>query len=215
METDDPQGLGQQLRAAASSPFVLLLAVVVISGAIWGAFHLSYRAILDAKDRHIALLERRVAEYRDAVGGANADDARRRIEAMELELRTLRLRLDPRRLTPEQRQALIDHSRLPAGAQPRSVTVVVENCTDCAAFAEGLIAALRDSRGWTVSTAVGATAADRTRGGLAIRVADRLRPPAEAVVLQQALRSARLEFAMIGGSVSSDIELLVTERLTQ
>jgi hypothetical protein len=216
MKNEEPQGLGRQLSAVVASPVVLVLAIVVAAGAIWGALHLSYQTILGNKDRHIALLERRVAEYRDAVSGATADDARRRIEAMELELQTLRLRLHPRRLTQEQRQAVIDRSRLPAGAQPRSLTVVVEeNCSDCATFAESLVAALRSSEGWSVNTIAAATPADRSPTGLAIRVTSELRPPPEAVVLQRALRSARLDFRTFSGNVDPNVELLVTERTTQ
>jgi len=211
MENEDTKGVWS--RVAAMAP-LLLVSTIVIAGAIWGAVHLSYRTILGNKDRHIALLERRVAEFRDAVSGATADEARRRIEAMELELQTLRLRVHPRRLTQEQRQAVIDRSRPPAGAQPRGVTVVVEkNCTDCAAFAEGLVAALQDSQGWSVNTIVAETLADRSATGLAIRISSELRPPPEAVVLQRALRSAGLDFRTLSGNADPSIQLLVTERM--
>lgn len=216
MEDGELQGLRRQVNAVVSAPLLFALAVIAIAGVIWGALHLSYQTILDNKDRHIALLERRIAEYRDVVAGATAEEARRRLEAMELEIKTLRLRLQPRRVMQEQRQAILDRSRLPAGAQPRGVSVVVEkNCNDCAAFAEGLVAALRDSQGWSVNSTVAATPAARSRTGLAIRVPDRLRPPPEAAVLQQALRSAGLEFTMMSGGVDPNVELLVTERLPQ
>lgn len=215
MEDSEPQGLRRQVNALVAAPILFAVVVVVVAAAVWGALHLSYRAALGSKDRHIALLERRLAEYREAVSGATADEARRRIEAMDAEIKTLRLRLNPRRLTPDQRQAVVDRSRLPSGSQVREVIVVVErNCSDCAAFAEGLAAALRDSQGWTVSTALG-TAVEGLRTGLAIRVGDRLRPSPEAIVLQQALRSAGLEFVMLGGGTAPDVELLVTERLPQ
>lgn len=211
-----PQGLRQQMSAVASAPLLLAVAVLVIGAVVWGILQVSYRTVLSNKDRHISMLERRVAEYRDVVGGASPDEARRRIEAMEAELKTLRLRLQPRHITPEQRQAIVDRSRLPAGAQPRAVTVISEdNCSDCAAFAAELVAALRDTQAWNVSTTSVATLPERSRAGLAIRVPDRLRPPPDATVLQQALRSAGLEFTMLGGAFGSNVELLVTERVPQ
>lgn len=216
MEDGELQGERQQASAISATSVIVALAVIVIAGVIWGVLHLSYRTILGNKDQHIALLERRVAEYRDAVGGATAEEARRRLETMETEIRTLRLRLHPRRISPAQRQAILDRSRLPAGAQPRGVTVVVEsNCTDCAAFAEGLVDALRDSQGWSVSAAGPSVPVDRSRTGLAIRVPDRLRPPPDANVLQRSLQSAGLEYTMLGGGVDANVELLVTERLPQ
>src|SRR5687767_13248161 len=113
---DEAQGLRRQLRAVASAPVLFVGAVLVLVAVVWGILHLSYRTILSNKDRHIAAIERRIAAYRDAVSGATPDEARRRIDAMELELKTLRLRLQPRRITAEQRQAILDRSRLPSGA---------------------------------------------------------------------------------------------------
>jgi hypothetical protein len=53
---------------------------------------------------------------------------------------------------------------------------------------------------------------DKPRYGLAIRVADLLQPPPEAVRLQGALQAARIPFEMIAGGVGSGVELMVTER---
>ena len=215
MEDEKSGGLRQQISAVASAPLLCAVAVLVIAAVIWGILQVSYRAVLANKDRHIALLERRVADYRNVAGGATPDEARRRTEAMETELRTLRLRLQPRRVTPEQRQAIIDRSQLPAGAPARAVTVISEeNCSDCAAFAAGLVEALRASHGWNLNTSNVANLPD-SRAGLAIRVPDRLRPPPEAMVLQHALRSAGLEFTMLGGATGPNVELLVTERAPQ
>lgn len=205
---EDLQGLRRQASAVASAPLLFVLAVVATAAVVWGIVHVSYRTIASNKDRHIAALERRVADYRNVVGGATPDEARRRLAAMELELKSLRLRMQPRRVTPAQRQAILDHSRLPAGAQPRGVTVIVEqNCSDCPAFAAELVAALRDTQGWTVGTAA-ASPADRPSTGLAIRVPERLRPPPDAAVLQRALRSAGLEFIILGGAAGSTIDRL-------
>jgi hypothetical protein len=212
---DEVQGLRRQLGAIASAPLLFAVAVLALAAVVWGVLHLSYQAVLSSKDRHIAALERRIAEYRDVVAGATPDEARRRIEAMELELTTLRLRLQPRRITAEQRQAILDRSRLPAGAAMRAVTVVTgEDCSDCAAFAAELAAALHGSQGWTVNTAT-ASKLPVTRAGLAIRVADRLRPPPDAMVLRRALQSAGLEHAMLGGAAGAEVELLVSERAPQ
>ena len=216
MADEQSQGLRQQISAVASAPLLFAIALLAIVAVVWGVLQVSYRTILSNKDRHIAMLERRVADYRDVVSGATPDEARRRIEAMETELKTLRLRLQPRRVTPEQRQAILDRSRLPAGAQPRAVTVVTaDSCSDCSAFASELVAALRDTNAWTVNATTQSDLSERSRVGLAIRIQDRLRPSPDAMVLQQALRSAGLEFIMLGGAVGSNAELLVTERVPQ
>ena len=205
--------LRREAKAVASAPLLFAGIVLAALVAIWGALYWSYRATLSSKERHIAALEHRVAEYRESVSGATPDDARRRIEALEIELKTLRLRLHPRRLTAAQRSAILDHSRLPGRARPHAVTVVYEaDCSDCKPFAADLASALDASEGWHASIEVLAPPIERPRYGLGIRVPDPLRPSPEAVLLQEALRSAGLAFTMVVGAADPGIVLLVTER---
>ena len=108
----------------------------------------------------------------------------------------------------------MDRARLPAGAQPREVTVLHEdNCSDCASFAADLEAALGTGGSWRISTQVMTDPAERPRSGLGIRVREPLRPPSEAVILQQALRSAGLEFTMLVGGADPSVEVLITDRV--
>ncbi|HLF12796.1 MAG TPA: hypothetical protein VJA26_16450, partial [Gammaproteobacteria bacterium] len=153
-------------------------------------------------------------DYRDKLAGATPDEAKRRVDALEAEIDSLRLKLQPRHLTPSQRQAILDRSRLPAGAPPRAVTVIhEEKCSDCAAFAGEIVAALRDAGSWTVSTEVVPELAQRPRSGLAIRVTEVLRPPPEAVALQRALQAAGLPLTIVAGGSAPTAELLVAERV--
>jgi hypothetical protein len=208
--------LRQEIATIAPTPFLFAAAVLVATVVIWGILHWSYWAALANKDLHIAFLERRVTAYRENLGGVTPEEAKRRIESLETELKTLRLRLQPRRLTPAQQQAILDRSRLPAGAPPNRVTIAhEENCSDCRTFASAFEATLRDSGSWIVGMEVLAELPERPRTGLGIRVPEPLRPPPEAVVLQQALRSAGLAYIMISGGADPNIELLITERIPQ
>jgi hypothetical protein len=205
--------LRREAKAVASAPLLFAGIVLAALVAVWGTLYWSYRATLSSKERHIAALEHRVAEYRESVSGATPDDARRRIEALEIELKTLRLRLHPRRLTAAQRSAILDHSRLPAGARPHALTVVYEaDCSDCKPFAQDLASTLDASEGWHAGIEVLAPPIERPRYGLGIRVTDPLRPSPEAVLLQEALRSAGLAFTMVVGAADPGIVLVVTER---
>ncbi len=209
--SEDMEELKREARAVGSAPIMFGAAVVIIAASIWGFMHWSYRAVLSAKDAHIASLQRRLDDYRETLGGAGPEEARRRIGTLESELRTLRLRLTPRHLAPSQRQAIADHSRRPGGVEPRGVTLVVEEtCSDCAAFAAEIADALRIADNWAVAVQAVKEPGGRPRLGLGIRVPEPTRPPPEALVLQQALRSAGLPFSMLSGG--SGTELLVTER---
>jgi hypothetical protein len=208
--------LRKEATTVASAPLLLASVVLLAIVVIWGALHWSYRAVLAGKDSHIAMLERRVAEYRESLRGAAPDEAERRIEALETEVKTLRLRLHPRRLTAVQRQAILDRSRLPAGARPYGLTVLYErDCSDCQPFAGDLASTLDASGSWTVSMEPAAPPFERPHWGVAVSVPDPLRPPPEGVILQEALRSAGLPFTVIVGTGDPKTKLLVVERMPE
>jgi hypothetical protein len=214
--SDGFERLRQEASALASAPILAAVALVVALVAIWAALHWSYQLALSSRDTRIVFLERRLAEYRDRLGAASPDEIRKRIDALETELRTLRVRLQPRRLTPAQRQAIIDRSRLPSGAKPAAVVVAYEGtCSDCRAFAEDLLGALGEHGNWQTTATVIEGPAERPRTGLGIRIEQPLRPQPDAVRLQAALRSAGMPFDMVPGPAGAGIELLVTERAAQ
>jgi hypothetical protein len=219
-EKDDMPDLLDRLRgearAVAAAPVLLAIIILVAIGAIWGTVFFSYRQIIANKDAYIASLSRRVADYREKLGGANPEEAKQQLDALRTEVATLRLRLQPRHLTTDQRQQIIDRSLLPAGGQPRPLTVIHQrDCTDCAPFAAELAEALQAAGGWIVSTESIANSNQRPRAALAIRVPDALRPPPEAKTLQQSLLFAGLPFAMMSGGTGSNIALLVLERIPE
>jgi len=211
---DGFERLRQEAAAIVSAPILAGAILAVALAVMWLALHWSYRAALENKDNHIAFLERRLSEYRDRLNGATPDEARKRIDTLDAEVKTLRLRLQPRQLTQAQRQAIIDRSRLPAGTQPADLRIAHEaSCSDCRAFAEELAGAFGERDNWRVTTAAIEAPAERPRTGLGVRVEQPLRPPPEAVRLQESLRSARLPFDVIAGDIGTAIELIVTERV--
>ena len=197
----------------ASAPIVFGIALVVIIAAVWGFMHWSYRSVLAGKDTHIASLERRLADYRSALGGASPDEARRRIEALQNEVRTLQVQLKPRSLTPSQRQSLTDRSRRPVGVATRPLTIVVEQkCNDCAALGDAFAEAFRAGDNWSVTIQTAGQLEQRPRTGLGIRIPEPTRPSADAEVLRQALRLAGIAFTMMEGPPGSGVELVIAER---
>jgi hypothetical protein len=206
--------LRREFAAIASAPTVFTVVVLCLVAGIWGAVQWSYGALLSGKNAEIRLLERRLAEWRDKMAGMSADEVRDRLRTLETQARSLQMRLHPRVLGDDMRQALIDRARLRGGLQ-YSLTVLREDaCSDCEQFGEQIVAALRESASWSVSVGVLPETAEKPRYGLAIRVADPLRPPPEAARLQAAMQSAGIAFEMVGGG-GTGTELLVTERPVQ
>ena len=145
--------LRQEARAIASAPILVGSGIVLLTALIWGLMHWSYQGLLSGKDAHIVSLDRRLADYRDHLNGASPEEARRRIEALEVEVRTLHIRLTPRRLTGAQRESISDRSRRPSGTPSRSIIVTAQDsCSDCKAFASEIAEALRIADNWTVTS---------------------------------------------------------------
>ena len=107
-------------QAIASAPILVGAGIVLLTALIWELVHWSYQGLLSGKDAHIVPLDRRLADYRDHLNGASPEEARRRIDALEVEVKTLHIRLTPRRLTGAQRSpyrtALAGHQAHPHAA---------------------------------------------------------------------------------------------------
>lgn len=212
---DGPGRIRQEIAAIASAPVSITLIVVFAGIVMWALIQWSYAGLLSSKDTQIAFLERRLAEWRDKMAGMSPDEARARVQVLEGQVKALEIRLQPRRLSDAQRQSLVDRARLRPGVQ-YSLTILREaDCSDCETFAAQIVAALRESSGWTVKIGLAEAATEKPRYGLAIRVADPLRPPPEATRLQDAMQSAGIAFEMVAGGLGTAVELLVTERPAQ
>lgn len=208
------QALKREAQAIASAPVLFAATLLLVIGGTWFGLHWVYRVVLASKDRQIEFLERRLSDYREHLGSATPDELRRRIQGLEAESNALRLRLQPRQLTPSQKRAILDRSRLPAGMTARPITLFyAEACSDCTQFSRELADALSAEGNWLVALAPISEVPDSPRYGLGIRVANPLAPPSSAVVLGEALRSAGLSYTMVAGAQGSRAEILVTERV--
>jgi hypothetical protein len=205
----------QEMGAIGSAPVAFTVIVLCAGVVMWGLIQWSYGALLSGKDKEIAFLERRLADWRDKMSGMNPDEAKQRLHDLETQAKTLQMRLQPRMLSEEMRQALVDRARLRPGVQFTLTVLREADCSDCERFSAQIVAALRKSSGWTINIGILPESVEKPRYGLAIRVADLLRPPTEAVRLQGALQSAHIAFEMIAGGVGAGVELVVTERPVQ
>jgi hypothetical protein len=208
--------LKREARAVASAPVLSSATLFLLIVIIWIGLDWFYRALLLDKNRELAFLERRISEYRENLGGATPEELRRRLESLAAEVNTLQLRLKPRHLTADQKRAIVDRSRLPAGRAARPMTLFfAEDCSDCRRFSTELRDALSAEGNWIVAELAGAEVPELPRHGLAVRVINPVAPGADAAVLGEALRSAGLNYSIIAGAQGSQVELVVTERVAR
>ncbi len=178
--------LRREYRAVARAP-VAFATVLVAAGLISCAAIWSYRGEAN-------LLRQRLAEYREKLHGASADEAKAALDALADEVSALQAQLQPRRVNSQQRQIITEKSKVPSGAQ-YAVTIVYEGgCWDCPQYAADLDDAFRSIPGWLVNHRVMMGLRERPPQGLAVVVGDPARPsPQESLVLQ-ALRAAGIGF---------------------
>jgi hypothetical protein len=199
-----------ELRAIGRAPITFVTSVVVCAVLISAGVFWSLR-------QETTLLRQQVAEYRDKLSGASAEDAKTALNTLADEVSALQARLKPRRVTPTQLAMLEEHLKLTPGAQHALAIVHEGGCWDCPQYAADFDAAFRSIPGWRVSNRVVMGLVQRPAHGLAVVLVDPSHPsPQEAAVLQ-ALRAAQIEFDMQQAYPASDgsPQLLLSARLLQ
>jgi hypothetical protein len=173
-------------RAVARAPIafggILLMAGLIAWAVIWSS------------RREINLLGQELAEYRDKLHGASAEEAKTALDALAEEVSALQAQLKPRRINSQQREIITEKSKVPNGTQ-YAVTIVYEGgCWDCPQYAADLDDALRSIPGWSVSHRVTVGMRERPPQGLAVVVGDSARPSAQESLLLEALHAASIAF---------------------
>src|SRR6516164_3591223 len=158
-------------RAVTGAPVTFAAAVLVIAALISGAVIWAFR-------HETASLRHQIAEYREKLGGASADQAKAALDILTDEVAGLQARLKPRRVSAQQQRTIADRLRIPSGAQ----------------YAADFDGALHGLPGWSVSHRVIMGLAQRPAHGLAVVVIDPAHPAAQESLLLQALQAAGIEF---------------------
>jgi len=73
----------EQWEVIARAPLPFFIALVVASAIIWIVLSYSYRTRLSNRASEIALVTRQRDDYRDKLGGASPDEAKRKMEELE------------------------------------------------------------------------------------------------------------------------------------
>jgi hypothetical protein len=175
-------------RMIAQFPVSFIVAVLVIGLFIWGAMTWGY-------GREMSLLSQQVADYKDKLSGASPNEAKTKIETLISEVAALRNQMQGRRLTPEQRNKIIETVRLP-NANTFKVQVVREaSAQDTGALANDFLTAFQ-AAGWQTSYGsmiFGAPAPS----GLALLVTDQNNLSSSEHIVLAALKSAQIQFDIL------------------
>jgi len=85
------------------APAIFVTAAALIMLFVWGIFRWSYASRIEALDGRLKLRDDQISDYKQKLSGATPEEARNRVDALELQVNSLL----PRRLSVEQRQSIL------------------------------------------------------------------------------------------------------------
>ena len=96
-------------RVILQAPLIFLSALFLITLGIWGAINWSYSVQISNLNSSIKLKDDTIGSYKDKLSGATPDEAKKRLDSLELQVAAL----SPRRLTETQIELIVSNvSRL-------------------------------------------------------------------------------------------------------
>jgi hypothetical protein len=182
--------------------------VVAIVGIIYLADNWRYSATVESQEARNKLKDDEIVEYKDKLNGATPEEAKKRLDALELQVKAL----SPRWLTNEQKTR-IAHT---ITDQKAAISIARDTAVaDAAGYTHDLAEAFQEG-GWHVRLPMITGIGFSPPTGIGLLVADpkTLSPQEEAA--KRALEAAKIEFDIQFKGVSPkelvpDVELITTK----
>ena len=179
----------------------LILAVILVA-VTWGFFTLIHGAENAGKDATIESLKQEVESYKDKLSGATPEEAKAKIADLQAKVTDLEARLDvrltrvePRRLTDDQRHIISTSiaGRESSGDDHGTFLETEMGCTDCSQYAAGFSASLNDAH-WKIVSGGFFGGSSTSPKGVTIFTLDPANPSPEAKALADAFTAAKIPF---------------------
>lgn len=203
-------------HAILQAPAVFITALVILGLGIWATLNWLYSGQIANLESTIKLKEANIADYKDKLSGASPDEAKKRLDALELAVSAL----SPRRLTEDQKSRVV---RAIGGSKAVIAITADMGVGDARAYVRDFALAFQ-SGGWEVQLPQVMGIGNPPLTGLALRVADVGRLTEAERTLKDALEAIQVRFDIQEGKISKlspfphapvspDAELLVSSRL--
>lgn len=168
------------------APAIMTVGAALLVSAAFAAARFLYAARIETAESRLKLSEDRVLQYKEKLEGASPDDARKRMDLLELQV----MALTPRRLSEEQKGRL----RSILGSASYAVEIAHDAAAgDAKAFAADFLMSFRLA-GWPVISSMVMGVDQPPASGVALQVRDlHAFQPAERVV-SQALNALGVAF---------------------
>ena len=145
--------IAREWLAVTSAPFLYVAASSAICTIVWIISRWHYSGVIATKDAQISSLshtidfvERQRDDYKEKLNGATPEEAKAKIADLERRI----LILEPRRLTPQQRE-IIQKVLASSRGQNHALAIVHDmSCSDCNIYADEIGDTIKSYPGYTV-----------------------------------------------------------------
>ena len=194
LETIKDYILGE-FKVIAGAPASFVLAGLGVGALVWIGLSWAKNSIIDNLNGQIQLQDRQIADYKEKLNGATPSEAKARIDSLEARL----CRIEPRRLSAEQRNIIASFVTVPSGVNYVISAQSDMACRDCRQYLENFQDILRNAH-WNIEQISLSNATAASPKGIAILTPDTGHPLPEASALTTALVAAKIDFDLKTGS---------------
>jgi hypothetical protein len=200
--------VSRQFETVLSAPVPFLILISLVGLFIWRYLHHHFNGRMSDKDSLLQLRDAQIQDYKEKLSGATPDEAKARIEALEVRLNQTASRIEalgPRRISPDQIDLMVQVLEQRRGS---SVSIVSDGISgEAAQISKGLVAAFR-SAAWKVTTPMVLGLGNPPVSGIALRVVnpDRLTEQEECVA--KAFTAALLDYDVQAAGARLPIECI-------
>jgi hypothetical protein len=207
MDLSDPETWKNGLRVLVSAPHVVVPLLIAVAFGTWWIRGQLQEGQISSLKAELSFADRQIAEYKQKLGGASPDEAKARIQQLEARV----AKIEPRRLSQDQRSKLIAALRLAAGQSYR-VIVGGEGVGDSMQYSNEFAGAFAAAGNWIVTSSQVFGVGVRPRSGIVLSIPNDVPMPPEAAIIASAMKAAEIQFDVQPQPWPKDkpIELLVT-----
>lgn len=173
-------------RVILQAPATFAIALAILGGSIWAAMNWTYSSQITNLQSRLSLRDDQIADYKTKLEGATPDEAKRRLDALELQVKAL----SPRRLTEDQKGKIIQSLKGVSG----TIQIVQDIAApDVRAYTADLALAFQ-AAGWSVAIPAVLGIGNPPPSGVGLRVENPAAMQPIEIAVKRALEDAGIAF---------------------
>ncbi|MGD0565270.1 MAG: hypothetical protein ABSA66_19550 [Roseiarcus sp.] len=173
-------------RVILRAPATFAIALAILGGAIWAAMNWTYSSQITNLQSRLSLRDDQIADYKTKLGGATPDEAKKRLDALELQVKAL----SPRRLTEGQKAKIVQSLKGSSGI----IEIVQDMGAPDAKAYTGDLALVFQAAGWVVSLPAALGLGNPPPSGVGLMVANPAAMQPIELATKRALEAAGIAF---------------------